>query len=225
MKRYTATGLLGPLNDVETKNAPAELFVKGDVSILRGGPRVSIVGSRKVSKAGSQRAYAFARMLAAENVVVVSGLAEGVDKSAHDGCIQANGRTIAIIGTPIDKCYPAKHQALQNLIAEEHLLISQFPIGSRTYPSCFPQRNRTMALIADATLIVEAADESGSLHQGWESLRLGRPLFISEEILGDKSLKWPTELMKYGASPISCDKLGVEELLQFVPLRCDAVSL
>lgn len=220
MQTTTPEQLLGLLNETEQKNAPDELFIEGNPRLLHFGARVSLVGSRKASKAGLDRTRKLAIALTSENVVIVSGLALGIDKAAHLGAIESGGRTVAVIGTPLDKYYPAEHRSLQDLIATEHLLISQFPKGSRTFPSCFPMRNRTMALISDATIIVEAQDNSGSLHQGWEALRLGRPLFICKEVLNDCSLNWPEQLMKYGAIPISTNSNGIDSILEHLPVRC-----
>jgi DNA processing protein len=200
---FTAEELLGQLNDVEAKNAPKELFVLGNTKLLQHGARVSIVGSRKASNDGNKRASRLAKMLVERDIVVVSGLAEGIDAAAHLGAMDSGGRTIGVIGTPLDVAYPKKHAALQARIANEHLLISQFPVGTPTSPKCFPQRNRTMALISDATVIVEASDASGSLHQGWEALRLGRLLFITKTIVDDSTLTWPKEMIEYGAQVLS----------------------
>ena len=82
---------------------------------------------------------------------------------------------------------------------KNHLVISQYPVGSPITRKNFVLRNRTMALISDATVIVEAGESSGSLHQGWETLRIGRPLFICKDIVGNEELKWPKDMMKYGA--------------------------
>ena len=82
---------------------------------------------------------------------------------------------------------------------KNHLVISQYPVGHPTTPKDFVFRNRTMALISDATVIVEAGESSGSLHQGWETLRIGRPLFICKDVVENKKLEWPKEMLKYGA--------------------------
>jgi DNA processing protein len=211
----TTEQLLGPLNEVERKNAPPRLFFIGDRTLLQTGRRVSIVGSRKASAQGLRDASELARSLVDAGVTVVSGLAEGIDTAAHSATIEAGGRTIAVLGTPLDRAYPQQNRALQVRIAREHLLISQFAIGSTVRPSHFPVRNRTMALLSDATVIVEAGEKSGSLHQGWEALRLGRPLFILESQLLDPSLSWPGEFARYGAKALSNDDLGT--LLDFLP--------
>jgi DNA processing protein len=207
--------LLGPLNEVERKNAPKELFYAGDLSILEAGPRVSIVGSRKASTRGLNNARGLAAWLVRRGAVVVSGLAEGIDAAAHQGAIDAGGKTIGVIGTPLEKSYPAKNRALQALLMKEHLVLSQFAAGYPVHPRNFPIRNRTMALISHATVIVEATDKSGSLHQGWEALRLGRPLFILDRLMNDPSLTWPATLAHYGALALVPDQL--EAISEYLP--------
>lgn len=194
--------LLGPLNEVEKKNAPRRLFIAGDRSLLLAGPRVSVVGSRNASARGLTLARALAQALVRRGAVVVSGLAEGIDTAAHEGAIAAGGRTIAVLGTPLTEYFPAKNRDLQQRIMREHLAVSQFAPGVPTRPHNFPMRNRTMALLSDATVIVEAGETSGTLHQGWEALRLGRPLFLDEALLHDPSLSWPSQMASYGAQTL-----------------------
>ena len=203
IREWTPEELLGPLNDVERKNAPARLFTAGDVAILRSGPRVSVVGSRKPSPEAVARARLIAKKLVARGIVVVSGLAEGIDTAAHQTAIEEGGRTIAVLGTALDEVFPAKNRALQERIAREHLLVSQFPVGVPARRGNFPMRNRTMALLTHATVIVEAGNKSGTLHQGWEALRLGRLLFILESVAANPELSWPAEMIRYGAQVLS----------------------
>jgi len=212
--------LLGSLNEVEKKNAPRRLFVAGDRSLLWSGPRVSIVGSRKASAQGLSHARSLAQSLAAHGAVVVSGLAEGIDTAAHEGAIAAGGRTIAVLGTALDESFPSKNRSLQERIMREHLAVSQFEPGVPSRPGNFPMRNRTMALLSDSTIIVEAGEKSGSLHQGWEALRLGRPLFVMEAAVANPSLTWPSEFMRYGALTLSVDDLSL--LLELLPERSGA---
>jgi DNA processing protein len=200
----TVERLLGrPLNDIEKKNAPIILYTKGIIKIPLPGPKVSIVGSRKASSEGLRDTRKIANILVENQVMIVSGLAEGVDTSAHETTITAGGKTIAVLGTPLNKTYPKKNFHLQQKIMRNHLAISQFPIGHLTQPKDFVARNRTMALISDATIIVEAGDTSGSLHQGVEALRLGRSLFIWKSILNNKQVTWPQKMLKYGAMVLS----------------------
>lgn len=223
MKTKPTVDLLGRhLNDVEQRYAPERLYVEGDVSLLSPErSRVSIVGSRRASEDGLRRSKKLARRLAAEGVVVVSGLAHGIDGAAHRGAIEAGGRTIAVLGTGIDRFYPPAHEALQREIGRDHLVISQFELGAPPRRHSFPQRNRTMALISDATVIIEAGEKSGSHHQGWEALRLARPLFLLHSILY-QGLAWPDEMLQYGARVLR----EVENLLDVIPSpTSDTVAL
>src|SRR5581483_2885572 len=184
----TPADVLGPLNEVEAKFAPEHLYLSGDRELLRYGPRVSIVGSRRASDEGLKRAGQLARSLVQHHITVVSGLAAGIDRAAHLGALEAEGRTIAVLGTPLDEYYPRENRDLQDEIAAEHLLVSQFPSGYPSMPKNFPMRNRTMALLTDATVIVEAGEKSGTLHQGWEALRLGRLVFLLESVAQNPDL-------------------------------------
>jgi DNA processing protein len=195
----TPEDLLGPLNDVEKKFSPLGLFTAGPMEIPLPKPRVAIIGSRKASSKGLDAARNITKTLLKKKVVIVSGLAEGIDTAAHLTAIKAKGRTIAVLGTPLDRVYPQKNSELQKEIMTNHLAISQFPVGHPTQRTDFVLRNRTMALISNASVIVEAGETSGSLHQGWEALRLGRPLFIWKSIVSDSSLSWPKKMMRYGA--------------------------
>ena len=130
--------LLGALNAVEQKFAPKNLYVAGDLSILHEGFRVSIVGSRNASSEGIRRAKRLAKLVSQHGGVVVSGLALGIDTAAHTSAIEAGGKTIAVIGTPLDKEYPKENRELQHFIMEKHLCVSQFPSGSPVYPGNFP---------------------------------------------------------------------------------------
>ncbi len=206
-EQLTATPikLLGrPLNDVEEKFSPELLYVATKSGLPLPGPRAAIIGSRKATRRGLNVASDLAAFLAHRSVVIVSGLAEGIDTAAHLSAIQQKGgRTVAVIGTPLDKSYPAKNAELQSEIARNHWVVSQFPVGYHTQPKSFVIRNRTMALIGDASIIIEAGESSGSLHQGWEALRLGRPLFIWKDIFENASLKWPRKMQDYGAIELS----------------------
>ncbi len=216
----TPAEILGQLNEIEAKYAPERLWLEGDRSLLQRGPRVSIVGSRKASTEGLRRARKLASALAEHDIVVVSGLAYGIDRAAHEAAIEAGGSTIAVLGTPLDKHYPEENADLQDRIGREYLLVSQFEFDKPVQPKNFPIRNRTMALLTDATVIVEAGEKSGTLHQGWEALRLGRVLFLMESVAEDPKLSWPAEMMRYGAQVLSRDNLAlvIENLPAFIPV-------
>lgn len=209
--------LLGPLNPQERHFAPKTLFAAGHVEWLRQPPRVAIVGARNASADGLKRAAKLARILANHHATIVSGLADGIDGAAHRAAIDAGGQTVAVIGTPLSEVYPAKHRELQRLMMREHLVLSQFAEGVATTRKNFPLRNRTMALISDASIIVEAGEGSGSLSQGWEALRLGRPLFLMASILERPELSWPRSMIDYGAMVLH----NPEELLAQLPEQVD----
>lgn len=170
------------------------IFGSGDRSLLRG-QSVAIVGTRQVSEDGFRRARKLARELAEAGVVVVSGLAKGVDSAAHTGAIDNGGKTIAVIGTPLDKAYPAENARLQEEIWRNHLLLSPFRLGEAVFKGNFPKRNRVMAAITSATVIIEASDTSGTLHQAAECQTLGRWLFIAQSVVDDQSLTWPVKFL------------------------------
>lgn len=207
-----------PVGDLELIRAedaiklPGRLYVAGDRSLLRGTPRVSIVGSRDASADGKKRAARLARLLAERGIVVVSGLAKGIDIAAHEGAIAAGGKTIAVIGTPLTKAYPAEHAAMQERIYREHLLVSQFSPTTRTFQSSFVARNRTMALLSHASVVVEAGDTSGSLSQAAETQRGGRPLFFMRSVLERTGLKWPERFQATGAIVLDDVQQIVERL-------------
>ncbi len=205
------------------RHAPDRLYLRGDASLLRRGPRVAIVGSRAASPEGLARARSLAKTFARRGVIVVSGLAAGIDTAAHESAIEHGGRTIAVIGTPLDQSFPKENAALQARIAAEHLVVSQFPPGTPVTPKNFPIRNRTMALLSDATVIVEAGETSGTRHQGWEALRLGRLVFLLENVASDPRLTWPAEMVRHGAQVLSRENL--EQVIENLPSMSGAADL
>lgn len=215
IERWTPEDLLWPFNEAEQKHAPKEMFVAGDHDLLRAGPTVSVVGSRKASRPGLARTEKLSRLLVERGVIVVSGLAEGIDAVAHRTAMSQGGKTIAVLGTPLDQCYPAKHRALQEEIMRDHLAVSQFPSGTKVGRHTFPIRNKTMALLSDATVIIEATDDSGTLHQGWEAIRLGRPLFLAKSLFDNPELAFPRELAGYGAEVLTEESF--EDLMRLLP--------
>ena len=166
---------------------------------------VAIVGSRKASDDGKVRAARLARELVDRQYTVVSGLAEGIDSAALSEAIRCEGRTIAVIGTPICDYYPKKNKEFQDKIASEHLLISQVPVlkyhtqDYRLNRSFFPERNATMSALTEATIIVEAGETSGTLTQARAALFQKRKLFILNSCFERKDINWPHRFEKKGA--------------------------
>ncbi|MDR5591214.1 DNA-processing protein DprA [Christiangramia sp. SM2212] len=201
--------------ETERKYAPDKIFWEGDFNLLTSGTRVSVVGSRKVSDKGKIRTQIITETLVSEGYIVVSGLAHGVDTIAHQTAIANQGKTIAVLGTPLDKVYPKENDQLLENIKKNHLAVSQFPINYPVTPKNFPIRNRTMALISDATIIIEATDKSGTRHQAWEALRLGRQVFLMENIVKNSEISWVSKMIHYGAQVLTRD--NVIESLNEIP--------
>jgi DNA processing protein len=213
-KTISPAELLGrSLNPIESTYAPKHLFCAGDPAILSCGVGVSLVGTRSPSDLGGRRARKLAKTLVEHGYVVISGLARGIDTCSHRGAIEAGGRTVAVIGSGLDVCYPKENAELQRLIGKDHLLVSQFAAGTPPCKSNFPQRNRTMALLSYATVVIEAGETSGTRSQGWEALRLGRPLFLLKSLVDNPALKWPASMLEYGA----CLLERPEELFEVLP--------
>ena len=209
------------LNDVEEQYAPKILHICGQMRTPLPIPRVSVIGTRTPSAQGLSDAKLIAKFLAKHQAVVVSGLARGIDTEAHRTAIDSGGQTIAVLGTPLDKTYPTENTPLQLKIMKEHLAVSQYDDGSAVAKRSFIMRNRTMALISDASVIVEAGEGSGSLHQGWETLRLGHPLFLCNTVFKNSRLNWPQKMLDYGAILLS----DPQELLDFLPSNIKAINL
>ncbi len=204
--------LLGPLNAVEQKFAPPVLWTKGDDALLMRHPRVALVGTRSPSPDGERRTRRLVKELVKVNAVVVSGLAQGVDTIAHTQTLALGGRTIAVLGTPLDDVFPRANAALQQRIGESDLLVSEFAPASTVARGNFPRRNRTMALVSDASVIIEAGATSGTVSQGWEAIRLGRPLFLLRSLV-DAGLPWPREMIDHGAFVLD----DMADLLDILP--------
>jgi len=170
------------------------VYYAGDLGALEC-PAVSIVGTRDVSGPGRERAERLARELTNAGILIVSGLARGVDTAALRSAISAGGNVAAVIGTPLSKAYPAENARLQEEIYSRHLLITPFAEGDAVFKGNFPARNRVMAALSDATVIVEASDTSGTLHQAAECQRLNRWLFIMKDVVEDTSLQWPSRFV------------------------------
>jgi DNA processing protein len=154
-------------------NPPETLWVVGDAATC-DGPMVAIVGARAASADGKAVAWTLAGDLARAGLVVVSGLARGIDRAAHDGALDAGGKTVAVLGTGVDVVYPAEHAALAARIASHGALVSELPPGTPPRPAHFPLRNRIIAGLARAVVVVEAGEKSGALITAREALDQGR---------------------------------------------------
>lgn len=185
---------------------PIEMFYyRGSLDFLYSPKRISIVGTRNPTEEGIRRAARLTRLLVKDGYTIVSGLARGIDTVAHKTAIETGGKTIAVIGTPITQAYPRENKELQEYIAKNFLLISQVPIFryrrnllkfNRLF---FPERNKTMSAISQATVIVEAGETSGTLIQARAALYQGRKLFILDSCFRNKAITWPDKYLQKGA--------------------------
>jgi DNA processing protein len=191
---------------------PAGLFVRGeaDAALLRRAT-VAVVGARSCSPYGAQVARMLGRELAGAGLVVVSGLARGVDGEAHRGALEAGGATVAVLGCGIDRDYPAAHGELAARIRATGLTVSEYAPGVEPAPWRFPARNRIIAGLSAATVVVEARDRSGALITADLALDEGREVFAVPGEITSALSSGTNDLLKLGASPLtaSADVLDV----------------
>jgi DNA processing protein len=198
---------------------PALLYVRGDSSCL-SLPQIAIVGSRNPTSGGHDNAYQFARHLAGCGFAITSGLALGVDGAAHAGALAAQGKTIAVFGTGIDSVYPARHRPLaQQILAEGGALISEFPLGTRSQASNFPQRNRLISGLSCGTLVVEAAVQSGSLITARLALQQNREVFAIPGSIHNPLARGCHSLIRQGATLVETGEDIVEQLGGMLALK------
>ena len=197
---------------------PPGLFVRGDGDLeLLARPSVAVVGARACSGYGAGVARALGRELAAAGLVVVSGLARGIDAEAHRGALDSGGFTVAVLGCGIDRDYPAAHRELARRICERGLVVAEYAPGVEPAPWRFPARNRIIAGLCEATIVVEARERSGSLITADLALEEGREVFaVPGEITSGLS-RGSNALLRLGATPLTAagdvlEALGIESV-------------
>ena len=200
----------------ELHDPPNRLYVRGGpVAELLARPAVAIVGARSCSPYGAHVARSVGRSLAGAGLVVVSGLARGVDGEAHRGALEGGGPTVAVLGCGIDRDYPRAHAELAARIRANGAVVSEYPPGVEPAPWRFPARNRIIAGLARATIVVEARSRSGALGTADFALELGRDVFaVPGEITAALSAG-TNDLLRQGAAPF----LAVEDVLSALGLE------
>lgn len=194
---------------------PPGLFVRASTPPDLGDrPTVAIVGARACSVYGSTVAHALARDLAAAGAVVVSGLARGVDAAAHRGALEA-GTTVAVLGCGIDRDYPRAHATLAAEVVARGAIVSEYPPGVEPAPWRFPARNRIVAGLADATIVVEARDRSGALITADLALDEGRYVLAVPGEITNALSRGTNHLLRLGATPVT----GVGDILAVLGLH------
>ncbi len=201
-----------PAKLLEIYDPPPALYVRG--SFAAADERaVAIVGSRRATHYGLEAAREFGRDLAAQGVTVVSGLALGADAAAHRGALEAGGRTLAVLGSSLDRPYPRRNLELLEEVVQSGAVISEFPLGTDPLPFHFPRRNRVIAGLALGTVVVEASARSGSLVTARMALEAGREVFaVPGRITSDRSLGTNFLIRAGHARLVQCAADVLEEL-------------
>ena len=214
--------LLGAIHD-----PPPGLFVRGGAGVeaLRW-PAVAVVGARACSPYGAQVARLVGRELAASGIVVVSGLARGVDGEAHRGALESGGTTVAVLGCGVDRDYPAAHAELGARIRASGLAVSEYAPGVEPAPWRFPARNRVIAGLSAVTVVVEARERSGALITADLALEEGREVFAAPGEITSALSAGTNELLRLGAAPLlrSADVLELFGLAASPPEVADLTS-
>jgi len=185
------------------ENPPTVLYVRGSLPVIDDEVAIAVVGTRKAAPRALRAARTLAHDLALGGALVVSGMAEGIDGSAHLGALDAGCRTIAVLGSGIDVCYPSFHQDLMERILENGCIISEYPPGTRPSKTTFPARNRIISGLSLGTLLVSAPMRSGSLITANLTLEQGRDLFIVPGAIDDAAFEGSNELLKECGSPVT----------------------
>ncbi len=187
----------------QTKEAPRFLYIRGKKSLLHEKRTVALVGSRQASDSAKDNTRRLARALGENGITVVSGLAKGIDVTAHKAALEFGFNTIAVIGTNLNQYYPSENREVQQEIEKRGLVISQFSPASRTQRWFFPLRNGVMSGISLATVIMEAGETSGALKQADFALKQGRQILIPESALKLKQITWPAKYVRKGAKVVN----------------------
>jgi DNA processing protein len=198
----------------EIADPPPVLFVRGNSGLL-SLPQIAIVGSRNPSSLGEETAYNFAKILCQYGFVITSGLALGIDGASHRGALAAQGYTIAVAGTGLDRVYPARHKDLATEIVKTGLMISEFPPGTTAKANHFPRRNRIISGLCQGLLVVEAAKQSGSLITARMALEQNREVFAIPGSIHNPLARGCNALIREGAKLVETTQDILEELNQY----------
>jgi DNA processing protein len=208
----------------EIPKPPPMLFVRGDVACL-SLPQLAMVGSRNPTAGGLENAERFARYLAECGFAITSGLALGIDAAAHQGALNARGKTIAVMGTGIDLIYPARHRTLaQSILDAGGALVSEFPLGVSSQAANFPQRNRIISGLSGGTLVVEAAVQSGSLITASYALQHDREVFAIPGSIHNPLARGCHQLIRQGATLVETAQDIVDQLAGLISYKRQEIS-
>ncbi|MFD2612990.1 DNA-processing protein DprA [Paenibacillus gansuensis] len=200
----------------QTAQPPWVLYARGDIGLLQL-PLLAMVGTRTPTAYGRKAAEDLSAGLARRGFGVVSGLARGIDSTAHRGALLAGGATIAVLGTGIDVAYPPENRALYAEIAARGLVLSEYPAGTPSHPGMFPQRNRIIAGLSLGTVVIEAAVRSGSLITADQALEEARDVFAVPGPISSPKSQGALALIKQGAKLVTCAEDIIEEYSSIMP--------
>lgn len=192
---------------------PPFIYVKGN--LFPGDVSLAVVGSRRATSYGLMTTGKLAEELASHGVCIVSGLARGVDTAAHKGALQAGGRTIGVLGCGIDRIYPPENRKLFEEMAQKGCLVSEYPLGTMPLAENFPRRNRIISGLCCGVLVIEAAENSGSLITAQYALEHGRDVFAVPGNISFATSRGCNRLIKQGAKLVDC----VDDILEELPGR------
>lgn len=203
---------------LEISNPPSVLYYRGLVDVKENQgitPTVAIVGTRSPSEYGRRWTRKISTALAKSGFTVVSGLAAGIDTEAHTSCLEAGGRTLAVFGTGVDIVYPKQNERLRDRVLQQGLAISEYPAGTQPNKTNFPRRNRIIAGLSRATIVIEAPQKSGALITAYQANDFCRDVYVLTARLDDERSFGCLELLSKGAHPIlpSSDRLLSEDRL------------
>ncbi len=197
----------------EIYSPPIGLYTKGDLDLLKASPAIALVGSRNPSKMALKHARSFSSSLSAMGMTIVSGLAEGVDGVAHWGSLDEIGKTIAVLGSGIDQCYPAHHEKLFREIEKKGLIITEFNLGDKPLGFHFPMRNRIISALSEGLLVIEARKKSGSLITVNHALDQGKNVYVIPGEIDNPHWAGSNSLLKEGAKFVTEPKDIAEDFI------------
>lgn len=211
------------------KNPPFVIFYKGDPSLLGAEKTIGIVGTRSISQYGREVTEMLTRELVAQDFVIVSGLALGVDGVAHETCLESGGKTIAVLGSGVDICTPANHQKLYDrILAHDGLIVSILPPGEQPNKGSFPARNKIIAGLSLGVIVTEGTVDSGALYTADFARDMGRPVFSVPGPITSRLSAATSGLLKKGAIPVTSaedvvDSLGIIALDKALTVKREAL--
>lgn len=198
----------------KTRQAPRFLYIRGKKALLHERRTVALVGSRQASEKAKENTARLARALGRNGITVVSGLAKGIDVTAHSAALEYGFNTIAVIGTNLNQYYPGENKNVQLEIEKKGLVVSQFSPAAKTQRWFFPLRNGVMSGISLATVIMEAGETSGALKQADFALKQGRQIMIPESALKMEKITWPARYVEKGAQVVNKPSDVLERLAE-----------